>query len=350
MPDLDEITYAPDGKPFSFSTLSNQQGTQIELMDWGATWISCQLALPDGHPREVLLGCQNALQYTTQGAYLGATIGRYANRIAQAQYCYQGTSITLQPNQGVHQLHGGPQGFNQRRWQPIHSRPNRLIYQLFSTDGDQGFPGNLKVQTQYHLTEDNQIEISWQAMVDKPCPINLTNHAYFNLDGDGNLPNAINQTLQLFADDYLPVSPDGIPYTDLQPVSGSGMDFRQPKPIIQDLLRDPCQQQVKGYDHAYLLQYPCRSAHYPAAILTAADCKVTLKLFTTAPALQFYSGNFLAGIPDRRGGQYADYDGIALESGLLPDSPNHPSWPQPNCFLQPGRLYYAKTIYQFMVS
>ncbi|MBW7982541.1 galactose-1-epimerase [Enterobacillus tribolii] len=340
---------APDGQPFQLTQLRNAAGTELTLMDWGATWVSCQVALGNGARREVLLGCATAADYPQQGAYLGATVGRYANRIAHAHYLRDEKPVVLAPNQGEHQLHGGPQGFDKRRWQRVSHDGGQVTYRLFSADGDQGFPGNLDAEVCYRLTEDNRVEISYLASTDKDCPINLTNHAYFNLDGDGATANALAQTLQLFADRYLPVDSEGIPCADLTPVEGSGMDFRQAKPLNRDLLKDRCQQRVKGYDHAYLLHTTCRQCEHPAAVLTSADKKVTMDVFTDAPALQLYSGNFLAGTPDRKGGTYDNYAGVALESEFLPDSPNHPEWPQPNCVIKAGGKYRSRTTYAFQV-
>ncbi|WP_392398170.1 galactose-1-epimerase [Edwardsiella piscicida] len=337
---------APDGAPFQFTALHNARGSTLLLMDWGATWLSCRLALPDGQAREVLLGCQRAGQYPQQQAFLGATVGRYANRIAHARYTRQGQTVVLQPSQGVNQLHGGPQGFDKRRWQRVACDARSVTYRLDSPDGDQGYPGNLRVETRYTLSDDDQVEIHWQASVDRACPVCLTNHAYFNLDGETQT-DALAQRLQLNADRYLPVDETGIPCAPLTAVSGSGMDFRQAKRLGQDLLKDADQRRTKGYDHAYLLQARCADGAYPAAVLSAADQRVSLRLYTSAPALQLYSGNFLAGVPDRRGGHYADYAGVALESAFLPDSPNHPEWPQPDCMLQPSETYRAFTRYQF---
>lgn len=341
---------APDGQPFQLTVLRNAAGTELTLMDWGATWISCRLALGNGTLREVLLGCATAADYTHQAAYLGATVGRYANRIAHSRYRQGEKTVLLTSSQGEHQLHGGPQGFDKRRWQRVSHDEQQVTYRLHSADGDQGFPGNVDAQVQYRLTEDNRVEIAYLAHTDKDCPINLTNHAYFNLDGDGSTQNALGQTLQLFADRYLPVDSEGIPCADLTPVEACGMDFRQPKPLNRDLLKDRCQQRVKGYDHAYLLHVTCQRCEHPAAILTAADKRVSMQVFTDAPALQLYSGNFLGGTPNRQGGEYANYAGVALESEFLPDSPNHPQWPQPSCVIKAGGKYVSRTTYAFEVT
>ncbi|KAG4077606.1 hypothetical protein HA402_006203 [Bradysia odoriphaga] len=264
----------------------------VTLMDWGATWLSAVLPLKSGEQRELLLGCQTPQDYLHQGAYLGATVGRYANRIAHACLSIDGKPHPLIANQGEHQLHGGPNGFHARRWQIVQQNEQQVIYQLHSPDGDQGFPGNLDVTLTYRLTADHRLEIEYQAQTDRACPVNLTNHAYFNLDGAGH--DARQQRLQLFADRYLPVDGDGIPSADLTAVAGTGMDFRQPKTLQQDLLRDRDQQRVKGYDHAYLLHATCHGLASPAAHLWSADGKVAMTVFTTAPALQLYSGLLLS--------------------------------------------------------
>lgn len=342
----DNSAVAPDGQPFILTTLRNAAGMTVTFMDWGATWLSAVLPLKSGEQRELLLGCQTPQDYLHQGAYLGATVGRYANRIAHASLNIDGKPHPLIANQGEHQLHGGPNGFHARRWQIMKQDEQQVIYQLHSLDGDQGFPGNLDVTLTYRLTADHRLEIEYQAQTDRACPVNLTNHAYFNLDGAGH--DARQQRLQLFADRYLPVDGDGIPSADLTAVAGTGMDFRQPKTLQQDLLRDRDQQRVKGYDHAYLLHDTCHGLASPAAHLWSADGKVAMTVFTTAPALQLYSGNYLGGTPARDGGSYQNYAGVALESEFLPDSPNHPEWPQPDCWLQPGQRYQSATHYQLI--
>lgn len=341
----DSLQLAPDGQPYQLTRLQNAGGMTVTLMDWGATWLSAVLPLKSGEARELLLGCRTPADYQRQAAYLGATVGRYANRIAYASLLVGNKPHPLLANQGEHQLHGGPEGFNARRWRIVQQDTQQVSYALHSLDGDQGFPGNLEVQVNYRLTADNRLEISYQARTDRACPVNLTNHAYFNLDGADT--DARRQRLQLFADRYLPVDSEGIPNAELTPVDGSGMDFRHPKTLLQDFLRDRNQQRVKGYDHAYLLHRTCGALDCPAAHLWSADGQVQMSVFTSAPALQLYSGNYLDGTPARDGGSYASYAGIALESEFLPDSPHHPEWPQPDCWLKPGQQYQSATHYQF---
>lgn len=336
---------APDGQPFEQVTLQNAAGATATFMDWGATWLSFTLPLADGTSRELLLGCESPPEYMNQSAYLGATVGRYANRIARSQFEIDGKPHLVVANQGVHQLHGGPEGFHARRWKILGQTAQKLTFELFSADGDQGYPGNMTAKVHYQLTDDNRLEIRYEATVDKLCPINLTNHAYFNLDGEAT--DARQHKLQLFADRFLPVDSDGIPCADPTPVEHTGMDFNAAKTLAKDFLKDRDQQRVKGYDHAYLLNRSCNAATNPAAHLWSADGKVKMTMFTSAPAVQLYSGNFLGGTPNRSGGEYASYSGVALESEFLPDSPNHATWPQPSCWIKPGQAYKSATTYQF---
>lgn len=338
---------APDGQPYRLLTLRNGAGMVVTLMDWGATLLSARIPLSDGCVREALLGCASPEHYQDQAAFLGASIGRYANRIADSRYALNGETVTLQPSQGVNQLHGGPDGFDKRRWQIVNHNERQVLFAISSDDGDQGFPGNLCATVQYRLTDDNRISITYRATVDKPCPVNLTNHVYFNLDGDQT--DVRNHKLQLLADEYLPVDEGGIPRDGLKPVAGTSFDFRTAKVIASEFLADDDQRKVKGYDHAFLLQAKGDSKK-PVAQLASEDGKLQMEVYTSAPALQFYSGNFLGGTSSRGPNAYSDYQGLALESEFLPDSPNHPEWPQPDCILRPGEEYTSLTEYRFIPS
>jgi len=342
MLNLNRNSHAPDGAAWRITTLRNRNGMVATFMDWGATWLSARVPMGDGSVREALLGCATPSDYLQQSAYLGATVGRYANRIAHAQIAHDGVTFPLAANQGEHQLHGGPGGFHNRRWQIVSQSDSEVEYRLDSPDGDQGFPGNLLVSLRYQLSDDNTLAIHYHATVDKACPVNLTNHAYFNLDAQHG--DARQHQLLLNADRYLPVDSAGIPNAPLKDVAGSSFDFRQRKSVQQDFLQDDDQRAVKGYDHAFLLN--TRDGESPAAQLWSADGKLRLTVFTTAPALQFYSGNYLEGTPAREQGVYTAFQGIALESEFLPDSPHHPEYPQPDCWLQPGESYQSVTRYQ----
>ncbi|MGB9098641.1 galactose-1-epimerase [Erwinia sp.] len=333
---------APDGQPWHITTLRNAGGMVATFMGWGATWLSARVPMKDGTVREALLGCATPSDYLHQSAYLGATVGRYANRIANATFSAEGQTWQVSPNQGPHQLHGGPEGFSSRRWQIVRQTEQEVEYKLDSPDGDQGYPGNLLVTLLYRLEDDNTLSIQYQAETDKACPVNLTNHAYFNLDAQHG--DARDHQLQLNADRYLPVDSEGIPNAGLKAVAGTSFDFRQPKTVAAEFLQDDDQRAVKGYDHAYLLN--TKDESQPAAELWSADGQLRLSVFTSAPALQFYSGNYLQGTPAREQGVYNAFQGIALESEFLPDSPNHPEWPQPDCWLKPGESYQSITRYR----
>ncbi|MBW9460152.1 galactose-1-epimerase [Kluyvera sp. EC_51] len=335
---------AADGQPYRLITLRNANGVVVTLMDWGATLLSARIPMKDGSVREALLGCASPEQYTEQAAFLGASIGRYANRIANSRYTLDGQTVELAPSQGKNQLHGGPEGFDKRRWAIASQNPTEAVFTLTSPDGDQGYPGELQATAIYRLTEDNRISIEYRATVDKACPVNLTNHVYFNLDGDQT--DVRNHKLQLLADAYLPVDESGIPYDGLKDVANTSFDFREPKTVAQDFLSDDDQKKVKGYDHAFLLQAK-GDATQPVGHVWSQDEKLQMTVYTSAPAIQFYSGNYLDGTLSRSPQPYAAWQGLALESEFLPDSPNHPEWPQPDCVLRPGEEYVSLTEYQF---
>jgi len=336
---------APDGLPFRLITLRNSAGMVVTVMDWGATLLSARVPLSDGSVREALLGCATPEHYIHQNAFLGASVGRYANRIAKSQFVLDGETWALVPSQGENQLHGGPEGFDKRRWLIERQNDSEALLSLTSPDGDQGFPGKVNASVLYRLGEDNRLAIEYRATTDKPCPVNLTNHAYFNLNGEQS--DVRSHRLQLLADAYLPVDSMGIPTGDLKNVAQTSFDFRQPKTLAQDFLSDDDQRVVKGYDHAFLLQAK-GDASQPAAHVWSADNKLQMSVYTSAPALQFYSGNFLEGTPARGNTAYSAWQGLALESEFLPDSPNRPDYPHGSCILRPGDEYVSLTEYHFI--
>jgi len=334
----------PDGQPPRLIELADGCGTRLSLMDWGGTWLSFRVPV-GGTEREVLLGCARLADYFTQTAFLGATIGRYANRIGGAQLTRAGRTIALTPTAGGHQLHGGPQGFDRRRWCIVQQAADAVVLGIESAAGDQGFPGKLNATVRYRLDPGGRLSIDYTAKVDAPCPVNLTNHAYFNLDGAAT--DIRRHSLQIHAQRFLPVDHDLIPLGPLQRVGGTSFDFSKAKLIGSDFLVDEQQRLAQGYDHAYLLDQQCRGMAGVAATVVAADGRLAMDVYTSKPALQFYSGNFLAGVPARDGGRYAAYQGFALETQFLPDSPNHPEWPQPDCWLYPGETYQHSTVLAF---
>ncbi len=334
-----------DGHPASLIKLENKSGMTITLMDIGATWLSC--VLPIGNKgREVLLGTSNMEDFKKMSSYMGVTAGRFANRIALGQFEIDNKKYQVLTNQAGNALHGGPNGFNARRWNVASQGSNYVQFNLVSPDGDQGFPGNLDVFVTYQLTDDNQVVISFKASTDKATPINLTNHAYFNLQGESSGKDCKSYSLQINADRYLPTNDVGIPLGALAPVIGTGFDFRAAKTIEQDLLADEQQQSGNGYDHSFFLNPECRTGAC-AATVTTVDKKVEMRVYTNKPAIQLYTGNWLAGEKGRTGKAYPAYAGVALETQFLPDSPNHPEWEQESSILRPGDEYSYQTRYGF---
>lgn len=337
--------------PARVLALANSAGLRLQVMDRGATWLTCSLPLPDGSRRELLLGCASLADYQRQGAYLGATVGRYANRIAQARFMLEGRAVPLLANEGPHQLHGGPDGFDKRPWQVEAHDPLRLVLTLTSPDGDQGFPGELHARVSYLLGDDLSLEIRFEATTSRACPVNLTHHAYFNLDGEAgaHTGSCLQHTLQVAAEGWWPVDGGLIPLGATEPVAGSGFDLRTPRPLAQAIASDTVLQASHGFDHCLRLDAGCADLGTPAAELVSADGRVRMLLATDQPALQVYSGQGLAGTPARDGGVYGPHAGIALEPQFAPDSPNHAAsddWP--DCVLQPGQRYLRRSVLRFM--
>ncbi|QIQ21244.1 galactose-1-epimerase [Zophobihabitans entericus] len=325
-------------------TLHNHSGMTLQFSPIGATWLSCLLPLSDGSIRDVLLQCADVSQNSE--AFIGSTIGRYSNRIKNATLQHNFTHYQLIANQGTHQLHGGVQGFHTQRWQMINQQQNRVIFGLMSENGEQGFPGEVKATVDFMLTEQNEVVINYIATTDKLTPINLTNHAYFNLDGGGDIKE---HQLYVDADYYLPVDREGIPESDLKSVTAGDMDLRELQKISEHFLRSKDRQLLNGYDHAYLLNPAAKNLQQPAVVLVSSDQEVTLQVLTNKPAVQIYTGNNLKGTKGKMG-IYQNYAGIAIETEFLPDSPNRPDWPHQSSWFNDKEFYCYTTIYRFSVG
>jgi len=322
-------------------TLTGPDGLRIRVLALGATWASCRMPLATG-ARELLLGFESEADYSHQASYIGACIGRYCNRIAEGRLRGKDGLIQLAREPGAtHHLHGGPEGFDQRRWQLVEHDADLLRLALTSPAGDQGYPGELDCEVGYRMLADGGVEVRFQARVSEPCPVNLTCHPYFNLDGNGD---ARGQHLQIAAESFLPVDALGIPHGALASVAGTGFDFRAERPIQWAQNADAI------YDHAFLLDPRCVQIGFPAASLRSADGRVRMQIFTTLPALQLYTGQHLADGTRDCTSIWPDCSGIALEPQFLPDSPNHPEWPQPGCWLMPGQRYDHRIVYRFSAA
>lgn len=314
--------------------LQSGDGLRIAVTDAGAAWMSCLVPV-NGSEREVLLGYRAAADHLVQPGYLGAIIGRYANRIAGASFELDGQRIQLQPNEGEHQLHGGAGGFHRKLWQLVSHSEDRLELALISPDGDQGFPGELSVRAVYRVEPPLTVRITLEATTTAPTLCSLSSHAYFNLDGDA--ADIRQHRLQIDAHHYLPVRADLIPTGEQADVAGTAFDFRAPRRIGEAL--EALAGAVPGcHDHCWL---------GGNAALQSGDEALTLELHSAGPGLQFYAGEFLPRTPDRSGRPYAKHAGLALEPQALPDSPHHPEWPQKNAVLRPGDTYRQTLTYRF---
>lgn len=353
-------------------TLTGPDGLQIQLRAQGASWVGCQVPLADGAVRSVVLGMADAASHARQQAYLGATVGRWANRIAGPHLTMDGLQRPLPSLPGLdHQLHGGPQGWSHRRWTLHDHGPQHAVWRLHSPDGDQGFPGDVDAQVRYRLLPGRVLQIDHRARVSRCCPVAMTSHAYFNLDGLPPVPHAASlaapvppvlaHRLQLAADRVQPVTPTLLPEGPPLPVAGGVFDFRRPRRLDRAWLRTEQQRRVRGIDHGFVLRQPglpvpdderapapVPLSLDPAAVLTAADGRLQLQLFTSAPALQVYTGNYLG--PGTAGctPTWPDHSGVALEPGFLADAPNQTGPDAADCWCGPGRDFAQRSLYRFV--
>ncbi len=324
-------------------TLSDETGFSLQIMDIGATWLSCQVPV-DGARREVLLGRPRPEDHPAQPGYLGAVVGRYANRIAGARFELNGRTHLLERNEGANQLHGGPDGFDRRRWREVSCDARHVRLGLASPPGDQGFPGALRAQVEYRIATPRQVSITFVTEVDAPCPVNLSSHAYFNLDAQHETVHA--HRVRVAADHFLPVDDGLIPTGELAPVHGTAFDLNGSCVIGERLNGHPQLALAGGYDHCYALRAACKAPGEAAAEVWSADGRLGLSMSTSYPGLQVYTGNQLAGTPGRDGAPYRAHAGIALEPQYFPDSPNRTAWPQPT--QQPGNPRRHAITYQFL--
>lgn len=332
-------------------------GTAVELYTLTAGALSCDvitfggslqsLRVPDrtGRPVDVLLGFDTLEPYRTHGKSLGALVGRYANRIGGARFTLNGKTYPLAANNnGVNHLHGGLVGFNKRVWTAEDTGEDFLTLSLFSPDGEEGYPGNLKVRVTYTLTEEG-LTIAYRAESDQDTVCNLTNHAYFNLSGHGSGP-VLDQTIQLLADRYTPTDPLSIPTGEIAPVEGTPMDLREPTPIGARIGEDfPQLRQAGGYDHNWIPGGEPGSLR-PIARAASAVTGISMEVLSTLPGVQFYTGNYLDGCPAGKGGAaYGDRWGFCLETQFYPDSPNHANFP--SCVLRAGEVFDHTAAFRF---
>ena len=336
---------APDGKEIFLYTIKNASGAYVKLGSLGAAIVSIVVPDKEGKLDDVVIGYKNALDYFADGPCSGKIPGRYANRIAKGKFTLDGEEFTLPINNGPNHLHGGPKGFQNQVWDSrIDGEAVEFMY--FSEDGEAGYPGALKAYARYEWGEDNSLKLTLTAQADKPTVINLTNHVYFNLDGEGS-GSVLDHKLELNASQWLPTDETLIPLGEPEDVAGTPMDFVEAKPIGRDINADfPALKYGKGYDNCYLID-----GYMPGQLSTAADLWAAksgrhLEVITTQPAVQVYTGNWLKGCPEGKSGRhYQDYDAVAIECQHAPDSPNRPEYP--STVLKPGEVFEEAIIFAF---
>lgn len=300
-----------------------------------------------GGPVDVVLGYDALAQYETEGGYLGALVGRFANRIAKGRFTLNGKEYTLALNDGPNHLHGGNVGWSHRVWTVEEASADRAVLTLDSPDGEEGYPGRLQVKVTYAL-EDSALSIRYQAAGDRDTPCNLTNHSYFNLAGQGS-GDMLDQSIQLFCSAYTPADDTSIPLGRIDPVEGTPMDLRVPTPIGAHI-EEPFQQLVwgRGYDHNFVVDGR-PGVLRPAARAYSEKTGIAMEVETTSPGIQFYTGNFIEeGRQGKGGAVYGFRHGFCLETQHFPDSPNQPAFP--SCILRAGERYEQTTRFVFSLD
>ncbi len=335
------------GEHVEIYTLGNAHGVEARIMTYGASIVSLRTPDRRGRFANIVLGFNELKPYLAGVPYYGATVGRYANRIAHARFVLDRTTYPLTANDGPNSLHGGSRGFDKRIWTAeAGGESNRLRLTYVSADGEEGFPGELTVHVTYHLRDDDSLEINYEATTTAPTPVNLANHTYFNLSGDAHR-SILDHTLQLNADTFTPVDANLIPTGEERGVAGTPFDFRSATAIGAHI--GAADEQLtfgRGYDHNWILNAPrTGSTLHLAAVLSDPGSGRVLEIRTTQPGLQFYSGNFLNGKPAGEGSVFGYRTGLCLETQHFPDSPNHAAFP--TTILRPGETYSERTVLIF---
>jgi aldose 1-epimerase len=332
----------PDGTSVDLYTL-NDGKVEARIMTYGGIILSLRTPDRDGKLDDIVLGHDLVEQYIPNPPYLGALIGRYANRIAHGTFQLDGKTYTIPTNNGDNALHGGPRGFDQAVWTGKQIK-NGVELTYVSKDGDQGFPGTLMVTVSYTLRA-GALRIEYSATTDKDTVVNLTNHSYFNLAGQGR-GDVLAHVVTIDSSRFTPVNANLIPSGELRPVQGTPFDFRTPHAIGERINADDAQLQfAHGYDHNFVLDHPERELAEAAEVYEPTTGRI-LKVLTTQPGVQFYTGNFLDGsITGKNGRAYGKRSAFCLETQHFPDSPNHPSFPTAE--LKPGQKFHSVTIFEF---
>jgi aldose 1-epimerase len=335
-----------DGKPVDLYTLTNRTGMEVRAMTYGAIITNIRVADRKGEMGDVVLGFDTLEGYLKDSPYFGALVGRYGNRIAKGQFVLDGRTYKLAVNNPPNHLHGGVKGFDKQVWsaRPLDGPDGvGIAFTRLSVDGEEGYPGNLNATVTYTLTDKNELVVKYEATTDKPTPVNLTQHTYFNLAGTGDI---LEHELMLNADRYTPVDPTLIPTGELAPVENTPFDFRKSTPIGARITQaHPQLKNGNGYDHNWVLNRTGAGLQTAARVLEPSTGR-TLEVATTEPGVQFYTGNFLDGtLKGKNGTVYQRRTGLCLETQHFPDSPNHPAFP--TTIVKPGQTYSSRTVFTF---
>lgn len=331
-----------NGEKAELYLLRNQNSMEIAVSNYGATWVSAGVPGADKRKRDVLLGYDDAAGYEAGGESIGAIVGRNANRIGGAEFILNGKTYHLSKNQGENNLHSGPDFFHKRLWKVLEEDDSHVVFALESPEGDQGFPGAMSVCVTYALNSENEVRISYRAESSEDTICNLTNHAYFNLNGHA-CGDILSHEVWVDADTYTRADADSIPTGEIIPVEGTPMDFRKKKPIGRDIAEDyEALLFGNGYDHNWVIR---GEGYRKAAEMTAKESGITMEVYTDRPGIQIYSGNFLNNEPGKKGAAYPRRGGICFETQGFPDAIHHENFP--DSVLKKGEIWETETVYKF---
>ncbi len=344
----EEFGKTPDGKTVNLFTVKNANGVELKVSEFGATLVSLKVPDREGNFKDIILGFDNLEGYVNDATFQGIIAGRYANRIAKGKFTLDGKEYTLATNDGENHLHGGVEGFGKKVWKGEELKTDegagvKLTY--LSEDGEEGYPGNLECTVKYILNDNNELKIVLNARTDKATPVNLTNHAYFNLKGEGN-GTILEHKLKLNAEKYTPVEDGLIPTGEIKSVEGTPLDFTEMKTIGADIEKVD-KKFSGGYDHNFVLPDSGDSLTMVCKVVEPESGRV-MEMHATMPGVQFYSGNFLDGFKGKGGKAYNQHYAFCIEPQYYPDSPNKPDFP--SCILRPGEEREEIILYKFSVE
>ena len=335
----------PDGRRISLYTITNKNGSSAAVTDLGAVWV--RMLVPDaaGKYADVLLGYRDAKGYLENGPHFGSIVGRIANRTGRSRFFLKGREYQLSANDGRNNLHSGPDYYDRRLWEVKETGDDHVVFSLHSPDGDQGYPGNMELSVEYRLTEDDTFEITYHVLSNQDTPVNVTNHAYFNLGGESS-GSILNHRLQIAADMFTPSDAESIPTGEILSVTGTPMDFTKPKQIGQDIDSDYTQLvQGRGYDHNWCLRHTPGIYSLAASVWEDKSGRC-MDVYTDLPGMQFYTANWLDG--DEGKSVYSSRDAYCFETQMYPDAVNKPQFASP--IIPAGRHYITRTGYHFYTA